>query len=133
MTSSPNCLPFANRAGRLLVCCMSSRSSSFIIVRGGDSSVDIYSVQLKSQLHTDAGSSPWIGKGFVLGFLFCFLFLLFCFVPVSLKCTDSLTVSVQPTFALACIKISVHVKNPKHWQPRQCLYKRIPTGTDRNG
>ena len=32
------------------------------------------------------------------------MLLLFCFVPVSLKCTDSLTVSVQPTFALACIK-----------------------------
>ena len=34
---------------------------------------------------------------------------------------DSLTVSVQPPCAMACINSCVHVKNPEHWQPHHCL------------
>ena len=36
----------------------------------------------------------------------------------------SLTVSVQPPCAIACINICAHVKNPKHWQPYHCLDER---------
>ena len=33
-------------------------------------------------------------------------------------------VSMQPSCAMACMKICVHVKNPKHWQPYYCLDTR---------
>ena len=55
---------------------------------------------------TDAGSVPWYGKGF------------FSQSPSS---ADSLTVSVQPPYAAACISIGAHVKNPKGWQLHHCL------------
>ena len=33
--------------------------------------------------------------------------------------------SIQPPRAVACINISRHVKNPKHWQPYHCLDTEI--------
>ena len=33
----------------------------------------------------------------------------------------SLTVSIQPPCAIACINICAHVKNSKDWQPYHCL------------
>ena len=46
------------------------------------------------------------------------------FLPESAFSADSLTVSVQPPCAIACINICVHVKNPEHWQPHHCLDTR---------
>ena len=38
------------------------------------------------------------------------------FLPKSTFSADSLTVSVHPRCAIACINICAHVKNPKRWQ-----------------
>ena len=43
----------------------------------------------------------------------------------SASCADSLTVSVQPPCAIACINICAYVKNPKHWQPYHCPDTKI--------
>ena len=51
----------------------------------------------------------------------------FFFLSVFFQSTssaDSLTVSVQPPCAVACISICAHVKNPKRWQPHHCLDTR---------
>ena len=37
---------------------------------------------------------------------------------------DSLMVFAQPQWAIACIGICVHIKNPKQWQPHHCLDMR---------
>ena len=42
------------------------------------------------------------------------------FLSESAFSADSLKVSVQPPCAVACIKICVQVKNPKHRQPYHC-------------
>ena len=39
------------------------------------------------------------------------------FLPESTFSADSLTVSVQPLSAIACLDTCAHVQNPKHWQP----------------
>ena len=43
------------------------------------------------------------------------------FLPESTFSADSLTVSVQPPCAIACINIGTYVKDPKDWQPYLCL------------
>ena len=43
------------------------------------------------------------------------------FLPESTSDADSLTISVEPSSAIACVNICVHVKNPKHLQPYHCL------------
>ena len=63
----------------------------------------------KTRRNTNTGSSPRCGKGFFFQ---------------STSSVDSLTVSVQPPCAIACINIYVHVKNPNHWQPYDCLDTR---------
>ena len=50
--------------------------------------------RLTERCKTDAGLSPRGGKGFF---------------------SQSLTVTVQPPCAIACIQICAYVKNPKHW------------------
>ena len=46
------------------------------------------------------------------------------FLPKSTFSADSLTVSVQPSCAIACINGCVPIKEPKHWQPYFCLDKQ---------
>ena len=46
------------------------------------------------------------------------------FLPKSTFNADSLTVSVQPSCAIACINSCVPIKEPKHWQPYFCLDKQ---------
>ena len=67
----------------------------------------------KSWCNTGSGSSPRWVKGF-------FIF----FNPQSASSADSLTVSLQPLCAIACIDIHAHVKNTRHWQPCHCLDTR---------
>ena len=47
------------------------------------------------------------------------------FLSESAFSADSLKVSVQPPCAVACIKICVQVKNPKHRQPCCCRHTKI--------
>ena len=47
------------------------------------------------------------------------------FLPVSTSSADCLMVSVQPLCAITCINNSVHVKNPKPWQPHHCMAMKI--------
>ena len=73
---------------------------------GGDSSIGGVS-DWKARCNTDMGLSPldqWR-----------------IFHPESTSSADSLTTSIQPLCATACINIRAHVKNPKHWQPYHCL------------
>ena len=73
---------------------------------GGDSSVGRAS-HWKARHNTDSASSLRRSKEF--------------FLPASTSSADSLTVSIQPPCAIACINICEHTKNPKHWQPYHCL------------
>ena len=43
------------------------------------------------------------------------------FHPESTFSANSLTVSIQPLCAIACINIHTHIKNHKRWQPYHCL------------
>ena len=43
------------------------------------------------------------------------------FSPTSQLSVQTLTVSLQPPCAIACINICLHVKNPKRWQPYHCF------------
>ena len=43
------------------------------------------------------------------------------FLPESVPCANYLTLSVQPSFAIACIDICMLVEESKHWQ----LYPRL--------
>ena len=114
--------------------------------RGGDSSVGRAS-NWHARCSTDMGSSPGAASDFSLRVDFqCRL--LGCpnspcvqsvqqeiFLQESTSSTDS-WVSIQPLCAIACIKlinICAHVKNPKHWQPYQCLDTWNTVRTDQNG
>ena len=46
------------------------------------------------------------------------------FLPESTSSADCLTVSLQPPWAIVCIDMRAHVKNPKHWQLHHCLDMR---------
>ena len=54
----------------------------------------------------DMGLSPCCGRGFF---------------SRSQLSVETLTASVQPLCAVACVRICVNVKNPKHQQPYHCL------------
>ena len=57
---------------------------------------------------TEAGSVPWCGRGFF---------------SQSQLLVQTVTVSVQPKCAVACVNVCAHVKDPKHLQP----YLRLVT------
>lgn len=43
------------------------------------------------------------------------------FLPEATSSAESLTVFMNTLRASTCISICVHAKNPKHWQPCECL------------
>ena len=64
----------------------------------------------KNRRNIDAGSSPWCGNGF--------------FSQSQLSAQTLLRCPYSPLCGIARVNISAHVKNPKHWQPHQCLDTR---------
>ena len=64
----------------------------------------------KARRNTGAGLSPGVAK---------------IVLPESTSSADSLAVSIQPSCAVACINIRVHVKDPQFWQPYHWLDTEI--------
>ena len=84
---------------------VSSVHKDHIRLRSGNSAVG-WASNRKARGSTNVGSSPLCGKRFFSQ----------SHLPV-----ETLTVSVQPPIAIACINIWAHVTNPKQWQPYHCL------------
>ena len=89
--------------------------------RGGDSSVGRASDR-KARRNTDTVSTTQCDKGFF-------------FFSESTSSADSVTVSVQPSCAIAYVNNCAHVKSPEEWQPYNTSVwtQENTTRSDRNG